>query len=462
MANSEHLTILKRGVKDWNKWRDDYPGLQPDLSGADLSDANLRGANFKRANLYWAYLTWANLSEADLGEANLRGTKLSGADLSAAILSNADLSRANLSGANLSRARLIKANLSGTILNRANLSWAHLSETDLSKTNLTEANLSGAILTGANLSGTDLAGADLSGTDLNGAHFSNANLREIDLNAAILNNSNLSGANLIKAKLRRAHLSGADLSGANLSGANLYGADLSRTILIETNLEQADISGCRIFGVSAWKMNVQNLKQANLIITELGEPEITVDNIEVAQFVYLLLHNEKIRDVISTIGQKAVLILGRFALPERKAILEAMRNKLREKGYLPIVFDFEKSDERDFTETIQVLAGMCLFVIADITNPKSSPLELQATVPNYMIPFAPIIQAGENPFAMFVDLQHKYQWMMKVRTYKDETDLIENFEKGIINPALKRHNKLLILKNKDLEILSIGDDDEEE
>src|SRR5215207_2029801 len=32
-----------------------------------------------------------------------------------------------------------------------------------------------------------------------------------------------------------------------------------------------------------------------------GEPEITVDNIEVAQFVYLLLHNEKIRDVIDTI-----------------------------------------------------------------------------------------------------------------------------------------------------------------
>jgi len=30
-----------------------------------------------------------------------------------------------------------------------------------------------------------------------------------------------------------------------------------------------------------------------LIITEQGEPEITVDNIEVAQFVHLLLHNEK-------------------------------------------------------------------------------------------------------------------------------------------------------------------------
>jgi hypothetical protein len=34
-------------------------------------------------------------------------------------------------------------------------------------------------------------------------------------------------------------------------------------------------------------------KQHNLIITAYGEPEITVDNIEVAQFVYLLLHKRE-------------------------------------------------------------------------------------------------------------------------------------------------------------------------
>jgi hypothetical protein len=30
-----------------------------------------------------------------------------------------------------------------------------------------------------------------------------------------------------------------------------------------------------------------------------------------------------------------------------------------------------------------ILAGLSCFVIADITNPRSAPLELQATVPNY-------------------------------------------------------------------------------
>jgi hypothetical protein len=30
-----------------------------------------------------------------------------------------------------------------------------------------------------------------------------------------------------------------------------------------------------------------------------------------------------------------------------------------------------------------------------------------------MVPFAPILQDGEEPFAMFVDLQNKYHWVLK-------------------------------------------------
>ena len=54
-----------------------------------------------------------------------------------------------------------------------------------------------------------------------------------------------------------------------------------------------------------------------MTITTAREPEITVDNIEVAQFVYLLLHNQKIRDVIDTFCKKVVLILGRFTRHHR-------------------------------------------------------------------------------------------------------------------------------------------------
>ena len=60
-----------------------------------------------------------------------------------------------------------------------------------------------------------------------------------------------------------------------------------------------------------------------------------------------MLHNQKIRDVIDTITSKAVLILGRFT-DERKAVLDALREELRKRNYLPILFDFEKPRSRDY------------------------------------------------------------------------------------------------------------------
>ena len=139
----------------------------------------------------------------------------------------------------------------------------------------------------------------------------------------------------------------------------------------------------------------KDTKQQDLVITERGEPDVTVDNIEVAQFVYLLLHNEKIRDVIDTVGKKGVLLLGRFT-EGRIAVLERLREELRKRGYLPIVFNFDKPETKDFTETVRLLAGLSKFVIADITNPKSAPLELQATVPEIMVPFQTDHRAGRE------------------------------------------------------------------
>jgi hypothetical protein len=49
-------------------------------------------------------------------------------------------------------------------------------------------------------------------------------------------------------------------------------------------------------------------KQQNLIITLPNEPRITVDNIEVARFVYLLPDNRKIR----LLTPKGVLLPDRF------------------------------------------------------------------------------------------------------------------------------------------------------
>lgn len=158
--------------------------------------------------------------------------------------------------------------------------------------------------------------------------------------------------------------------------------------------------------------------------------------------------------MINTLTSKSVLILGRFALPERKIILDSLREKLREYNLLPIVFDFERPTDKDFTETIKALAGMCYFVIADVTNPKSSPLELQATVPDYQIPFVPIIQEGESPFAMMVNLQKKYNWVLDTVSYDSQDTLMKILKPLIIDPAMKKHNELRIIKAQVPQVIS--------
>jgi hypothetical protein len=312
-------------------------------------------------------------------------------------------------------------------------------------------------LRGEDLVGADLYRADLHAADLRGAKFGfarlhqanlcGANLSGTDLRGGFLMGTLLSGANLSGANLSGANLAGADLISANFNSANLQGASLEYANLSEADFTDADLTGCQVYGVSAWGLKLSEAtKQRNLVITLPGDPEITVDNIEVAQFVYLLLHNEKIRDVIDTVGKKGVLLLGRFT-EGRIAVLERLRAKLRERGYLPIVFNFDKPEMKDFTETVRLLAGLSRFVIADVSNPKSAPLELQATVPEIMIPFLPIIEEGENPFAMLQDLWIKHRdWVFEPLYYSSPDALVGALDKEIIGPAEVRFDELIARK----------------
>lgn len=327
-------------------------------------------------------------------------------------------------------------------------------------------------LSGAQLHGIDLKPDEehlkghvtrLSGIDLRDAAMARAMLESCDLSGA-----HLSGADLLRANLRRANLSGADLSGANLYEADLYqanlgGANLSNTRLTRAQLVGANLSGANlqnsnIYGIAAWDVAIsEDTVQKNLIITDPSktwEPEVTVDDLEVAQFLYLLLNREKLRNVLETITSKTVLILGRFT-PERKAVLDAMAEELRRNKLIPIIFDFERIRNRDFTETIKILAGLSLFVIADLTKPRSVPQELTATIPDYQIPFVPLIQMGEKPYAMLEDFK-KHDWLLQpVLEYKSTEQLISTFRLAVIDRAWKKHLELQQKKNSRMQTVSI-------
>jgi len=454
MTNQQHFKLLLESINDWNKWREKHPEIFPDLSFANLSGANLNRADLTRAGLNGAHLSEAHLIIANLSFAHLRGADLTRALLTRARLSDANLSEANLSGANLSYASLSGADLSGADLSFANLSYASLSGASLSEANLTRANLSRARLSFANLSEANLYRANLSRANLNGAHLSEAhltiaNLSLANLSLANLSLANLSDANLSFANLSDANLSGADLSFANLSEANLSGADLSfanlsRATLVRTNLAQANLTDCQIYGISAWDIQLKEAKQNNLVITPEGQPTITVDNLEVAQFIYLLLNNPKIRDVIDTIAKKATLILGRFT-SERKPVLEAIRRALRSRGYLPILFDFEKPDSQDLTETVSTLAHLSRFIIADLTDPSCSPYEIGTIAHNHIKPIQPLFQPSttvQHEFAMLKDLRQRYYWILPTYQYNTLENLLTSLEAKVIAPAEQKIDEI--------------------
>jgi hypothetical protein len=116
-----------------------------------------------------------------------------------------------------------------------------------------------------------------------------------------------------------------------------------------------------------------------------------------------------------------------------------------------MVFNFDKPETKDFTETVRLLAGLSKFVIADIANPKSSPLELQAMVPEIMVPFQPIIEQGEKSFIMLKDLQRRHHWVFKTPRYSSLDRLIETMGDKIINPAEAKFKELLARRAEPIE-----------
>jgi uncharacterized protein YjbI with pentapeptide repeats len=375
------LDIFARGVSEWNRWRYENQDVHINLLNPRFSDLN-------------RHLTGINLS----------GASLHGADLSGADLTGADLSASYLYGANFQSSRLIEADLSG----------AHLQRADLNLARLTGADLRSAYLGWAAMTLATLDDADLSQANLHAAYMDSASLR-----GAILVEADLTDANL-----RDAKLSGADLSGANLSGASLVKADLSEAVL----------NNSRVYGISAWSLEIDRAEQKGLIITPEDEPIITVDNLKIAQFLYLLLNNSEIREVIDTITSKVVLILGRFT-PDRKIILDAIRDELRKRDYTPVVFDFEKPANRNITETVSTLAHIARFVIADITDARSIPQELMRIIPDLpSVPVQPLLQASADEYGMFEHFK-SYPWVLETFRYQDLRDVYANLATHIINPA---------------------------
>ena len=292
-----------------------------------------------------------------------------------------------------------------------NATWNRWRRNYYGRPNLSNANFSYGYLTASDM---DLYACDLIGVEFVGAI--------------------LAGSILIEADLRGAQFQAAHIMDSSFDSANLTGANLARIHLLRCSLRNAILTDCEVYGLSAWDVDLIGAHQSNLTISDPHGHKLTVENIEIAQFIYLLLKSEKLRTVIDALTSKMVLILGRFT-SERKAVLDAVKTKLTDQGYYPVIFDFDKPASRDLTETVSTLAHLSRFIIADLSDPRAIPHELASIVPTLAIPVQPIIIKSQKPYAMFLDFQKKYHWVLATYQYTDIEDLVSNLAEQIVTPA---------------------------
>jgi uncharacterized protein YjbI with pentapeptide repeats len=316
-------------------------------------------------------------------------------------------------------------------------------------------------LRGANLAQLELRYVRLDHCDLRHANLSGGSVRQSrldgsDLRHGVLRHVDANYSSFVDADLRNAVCDSSQFTGADFRGCNLRGAKL-----LGCSLNQIRVGGAKFRGALVWGSGVWNVRRDRDLPTEeqglrigwenldpidvLTDPrwrppgvEFKANRLEVAHFLALVRDApSELSHIIDAASQNLVLILGRFRGPQYQ-VLKRLRDALPKHGLAPVVFDFDPPEGRDLSETVSLLAGLAHFVIADLSRPSSTPLEVQLIVPNIAVPFVPIIRASERPFAMFAGLERKYPWVLSPVRYRSPEALLRNLEQEIIVPARQR------------------------
>jgi len=275
-------------------------------------------------------------------------------------------------------------------------------------------------------SNCDLHGCSFRNGTYNNCKFDSSSINWADLVDAYFYQCSFINVSMRVSKIGNGHFidcnfENADLSYCSAEDTDFTGSKFENTCLefirfVKCNFSETIIYSCFLYGTSTWDIIVEKSKQKDNIITSRDDNLITVDNIELAQFIYLLINNFKLRDVIDTISSKVVLILGNFS-KERKVILDSIRDELRKYNYIPVLFDFTKPSSRNFTETVITIASLSKYIIADLSSPRSIPQELASLIPQLQsVNVYPIIQKGEQPYGMFADF-YAYKSVKQIIEY---------------------------------------------
>ncbi len=294
---------------------------------------------------------------------------------------------------------------------------------DFSGIQMNNVSVFNAFAEGLNVQNATITGCHFEEGDFSRANFSNTVFINTKFNKTILTDASFTGVTFIN---------------CNLNRVNLANADFSLKEIRETV----------VYGISAWDLKTNpEMKQSKLVIEKSyelysdiiasGRIPMMVDDIEMAQFVYYLSSHKKMRNMINILNSKGVLLLGQFRDGGLERLYKLM-DWLRERNYTPMLFDFDRPENLDYTETVITMAGLSKFILADLSG-GSVPQELHATLTNFEKPV--IAYSNQPAYSMFKDLKRKNRFSFDF-VFTDEQDLytkmdtyIKEAEKGHIQIA---------------------------
>lgn len=290
---------------------------------------------------------------------------------------------------------------------------------------------------GIQIKGTNkvnFSGMNLSGLSIYSAFAEGLNLQNAVIEDTRFEEGDFSRADFSGATFRNTMFNKTILTGAIFDGATFVNCNLNRVNLVGASFRVKEITETVIYGISAWDLETSDdMKQSKLVIEKTyefysdliqqGKIPMMVDDIELAQFIYYLSSHKKMRDALNIMNNRGVLLLGRFKEGGLKR-LYSMREWFQNKGYMAMIFDFERPDNLSLTETVVTMAGLSKFIVVDLSGP-SVPAELQAILIQIKKP----VLAFGDPYALFPDLEDQTS---VVTLECDESNLLDGLDDKLL------------------------------
>jgi len=304
----------------------------------------------------------------------------------------------------------------------------------------------------------DFSGVYFNDCTFKDIQFVECNLERSEFNRCVIegSRSRFTDSNFKKSNFNFVEFSQVGFSGSILSNCVFKNCQLKELNFYEASLIKSEfydclIVDCDIFGANIWSIISENTTQKDLKIPfgqktiNRDKEQITIDDIELANIVYLLAVNSNFTKFINQSKSNFVLILGRFG--ENLERLRKIKEKLRKENFSPIVFDFESPDTLDLIEMIILLSLLSKFIIVDLSEPKSVPAELQAILSTLMIPVVPILNRNSTVYGTY-SFTNRYSWVLPVLIFDNIEEVLKVFKKAIIDPANDLYEEIFKLKNK--------------